>query len=258
MAKQFTGENYSKQKIDGFNEYSNGLNDLNPKEFSQFCFTASVISESLQEAKQSVQSDSYPSQALISLINFFSKRGDVVLNLFSGVGDTLTVISDLGRTPVGVEYDKNKVDSYYTAVSQDQFSEKAEVFQQDALEYLLSYQKEYDFILMEPPRLNSKSGKFKAEDISNLTYEEYCSYIACCINKSVSSVRKGRYVVVCLEDIYFKGQYTSPIFDIMSKVNTLLCKGIKIFVRDLPSSMVKFSNVYAPFKNHFYALIFQK
>ena len=44
-----------------------------------------------------------------SLVEFFlkkyTKRGDVVLDVFAGFGTTLLVAEDMGRIPYGIEYD---------------------------------------------------------------------------------------------------------------------------------------------------------
>ena len=250
-----TQDSLQKQKIEGFTDYSNKLNALNSKQFAKFLITCEEVRPKSNDLKNFVKNEVKPFFALKQIIEFFSTEGDFVLDVFSGTGETLKMLSDLNRVATGVEKDLDKVSAYKKAVSEDSFLEDFPIIQKDAFDAVQHIDSVYDFILVDPP-VKSHKMQSGADSIGDLPLENYIDYTASLIDSLSKNLKKDRFLVCLLQDFYMKGTYSMIPAMVSSKVHNLKLKGIKIYSRCLDINNIPNKRVYAPVQNHFYALIF--
>lgn len=245
-----------KQKIEGFSEYSNDLNELTSKQFTKFLVTVpQTIRPHSKDLKNFVRDGIKPFYALKEIIEFFSKENDVILDVFSGAGENLKLISELERSAVGIEKDAKKISSYKADVCSDTFLSEFPVTQGDALKILEKFFDKFDFILVDPP-IKSQKSSIGAENIEERTVDSYCNYIANVLENCSKNIKRGKFVVCLVQDFYCKGEYFMLPSMIASRVMTLKLKGVKIYSRQVDINTIPNKKVYAPVQNHFYALIF--
>ena len=248
-------ESLQKQKIEGFHEYFNDLNSLNSKQFAKFLVTSSQVKPFMRDLKNFMRDGIKPYHALKEIIDFFSNEGDLVLDVFSGSGENLKMLSDMNRVCTGIEKDTKKVEAYKNSVLEDSFLEEAVIIEKDALQAVSELSAKYDFILLDPPVKTQKS-ELKAENIGDLPILEYILYIKNVIESLKDNLNNGKYLVCLMQDFYFKGEYYMLPALVASEVKSLKFKGIKIYSRQLDINNIPNKKVYAPVQNHFYALIF--
>lgn len=248
-------ESLKKQRIEGFQEYSNDLNSLNAKQFAKFLVTSSQVKPYMKDLKNFVKDGIKPFNAIKDIIDFFSNEGDLVLDVFSGTGENLKMLSDMGRICTGIEKDEEKIQAYKKAVIEDSFLDEAAIIQKDALEGCSSLSAKYDFILVDPP-VKSQKSEINASTIGDLPISEYVIYIKNVLESLSKNINSGKYLVCLMQDFYFKGEYFMLPALVSSEVKTLKLKGIKIYSRQLDINNIPNKKVYAPVQNHFYALIF--
>ncbi|MBN2151100.1 MAG: class I SAM-dependent methyltransferase [Candidatus Lokiarchaeota archaeon] len=99
----------------GFYDLKNRINDLTGKEWV-FC-TKSVIPRSYPPSFQlklrNAHGGQKPPELCAEIVQAFTKRGQVVLDPFAGVGGTLLGCSICGRVAIGIEINKEWTDIYH-------------------------------------------------------------------------------------------------------------------------------------------------
>lgn len=246
-----------KQYVEGFSEYANSFNDLTAKQFARFLLTTTHIRMRSSDLKNFVKDGIKPFEAIRDVILFFTHQGDSVLDVFSGTGESLKIISELGRIPTGIEKDARKIQEYLDSIASDMFSESAEIINSDALEVLSLLSKTYDFVLVDPPIKTQRQNDF-AESFADFSVREYAAYISATIEKASRYLKRSGYLVSFVQDFYSEGIYFSIPSLILEKISNLKFRGIKIYLREVDSNSIKNRRVYAPVQNHFYALIFSR
>lgn len=251
-----SNDNLIKQKIDGWDTYENNLNCLSSKEFAQFLITTSKVRMTNEDLKAFVDNESKPTSVRRELIEFFSKSSGSVLDVFCGDGKNLILCSDMDRHVVGIDHDSLKVNSYLNLVSLDAFLQESELLNLDAragVKHLKDVNQKFDLILIDPPTL--KKAKKGSTDVGLLSPKEYGAYLENLISESAPLMRKSSHLIVLIQDFYFSGEYfMTP--SLIKNTLPLKQKGIKIYFRDIDLKFIKNVKVYAPFQNHFYALIY--
>ena len=248
-------DNLQKQKIEGFKDYSNSLNTLNSKQFTKFLITSEEVRPKANDLKNFVKNGIKPFCAVKQLIEFFTVEGDLVLDVFSGTGETLKMLSDLDREAIGIEKDAEQIANYKHSVISDSFLQDFKVINGDALEVSTNLKEKFDFIFVDPPVKSHRMFE-EMDSIGDRPIETYIKYLTSLLDSLSYSLKEGRYLVCLMQDFYFKGQYFMLPAMVASKVSNLKFKGIKIYSRHLDINNIPNKRVYAPVQNHFYALIF--
>lgn len=250
-------EGLQKQKIEGFTEYSNDMNSLTSKQFAKFLITSSTVKPFMKDFKNFVSNGVKPYNAVKEVFDFFSKEEDLVLDVFSGTGENLKILSDLSRLSTGIERDKAKIKKYEDSIMEDTFLDSSLILQGDALEVSKTLTAKYDLIVVDPP---VKTSKFcdESQDIESRTIEGYVSYLAELIDSLANSLADGKFLVCFMQDFYHKGSYHMLPARVGLSVSSLRLRGIKIYSRQLDINNIPNKKVYAPVQNHFHVLIFSK
>ena len=216
----------------------NPLNDLTGEQW--LFFTRSVIQTAypheLSHDLRKAHGANKPPQLMRQLIEFFTKRGERVLDPFAGVGGTLLGAALAGRKATGIELNPEWADVYLEVCRREGLEEQ-ELVVGDALEVLRDLGGPYDMVATDPPyNLNLErtmcDGKYAnanrrtdyttfsedPADLSNLgTYDEYLDAMQEVMAECRRLLRPKRYMVLIVRDAYQDGRYIMTHADLAAR-----------------------------------------
>jgi DNA modification methylase len=239
--------------------------------------------ESFAHQIRKVHPSPKPPQLMADLINFFSKKGQIIFDPFCGVGGTLLGCSLTERKGVGIDLNPLYKDIYEEASSFLNLPLQ-EFYTGDSSE-LLSKGKiphgNYDLILTDPPYGNmmskvktgdsaKKKGSVNATpfsdsllDIGNVDRDIFLLKLKNIIELSVERLNNKKYVLIFIKDLQPKEDYHGMLhFDIVNVISSIVglkYKGLKIWY-DKSINLYPYGYPYAYVSNqlHQYILIFRK
>ena len=226
-----------------------------------------------------------PPRLMRDLILFFTKRDQWILDPFAGVGGTLigASICEPMRNAVGLEINPEYVDAYKKVCKVEQFKKQLLLCSdaRDVLSIQRVTKRQYDLILTDPPysdlMARPKSGQKKKlydrddatpfsanpNDLGNLSYNDFIPALTEILKKSVTLLKKGKYLVVFCRDLQpKKGEpylLHADIIHAICEIPELEYRGMRIW-HDQANDLYPFGYPYAFVMNqmHQYILIFRK
>ncbi len=217
------------------------------------------------------------------LLNFFTKKGDSVLDPFSGVGSTLKACALNGRSGVGVELTEEWVRLTEERLRTETPDQRDQVVMQgDARVVMKDFEDEsFDFIVTSPPYwgiLNKpadhrvKSQRLAEDlpvrysddprDLANITeYQSFLTELRGVFKDCYRVLMTGKYIAVVVADFRHKKRYYhyhSDVAGIMEEVG-FLPKGDIIYVKNAKRLYpYGYPFDYVPNIHHEYIMIFRK
>lgn len=230
----------------------NALNDLTGEQW--LFFTRSVIQTAyrheLGHDLRKAHGANKPPQLMRSLIEFFTKPGERVLDPFAGVGGTLIGAALAGRHATGIEINPRWAE-VYAKVCQREGIEEQELVVGDAFDVLPDLGGPYDMVATDPPynltlertmcdgkypnanrRTDYSTFSDDPKDLSNLpTYEAYLDAMQRVLVECRRLLRPGRYAVLIVRDAYQDGRYIMTHADLARRGESagLVLKGETIW-----------------------------
>ena len=253
----------------------NILNDLTPKEWLPE--TISVWTQRGLGAKHPDTKIEKEHPAPFSftdvsrLIKFFTKKNNLVLDPFVGIGSTLKACAVEGRAGIGIELNPRFVKLTKKRLStelKNKKSNKQKILKGDARKVLLKLEKNtVDFVVTSPPYWNILSKvdhKVKQErlsknlikdygnskkDLSNIpNYNKFLDELVGVFNECWRVLKLGKYISIIVSDFRNKSKYHMFHADLMNRLESIgfQSKGItilyqrhkRIFPYGWPSSFV--------------------
>lgn len=208
---------YGKRK----DKRENQLNDLSGSEWAQLSKSVERY-PGVRSEKQRAHGAAFPESLAEAHIKIYTKRGDVVLDPFAGVGTTLDVAARLGRKSVGIELNGN-----FARIAQSDLpaGKQHRVVCDDARNLGEHVQAEsVSLVLTSPPYatlLQSVKGAFAykwrehstlklisnpppyskhADDLGNLSYSDFMIAIGQVMRACWIAMKEGGYAVWVVKD----------------------------------------------------------
>lgn len=221
----------------------NTLNDLTNTEWMFFTRSVWITTypNELGFELRKKQGGNKPPRLMKDLIEFFTKKGDKVLDPMSGVGGTLIGCALANRVGLGIELNKEWADIYERVCKQEGI-EKLEIMIGDCLEVLDKLpENSFDFVVIDPPyredvrwdrtmcnetyatRIANVPERFSSseKDFGNImNYSQFLAKILLLSRKVKRVLKKEKYFVVFCKDEYQNGEFrekSSSMVEIIRK-----------------------------------------
>ena len=275
---------------DGMPDPRNALNDLTAKEW--IVETVSVWNQKGLGAKHPDARIERQHPAPFSftdvgrLVRFFTKRGQVVLDPFVGIGSTLKACALDGRKGIGIELNPHFVELAQERIStevRDMFStaDCQQVLQGDARELLPNIANEsVDFVVTSPPYwaiLRKEDHKVRQERIANglstdygndprnlgqiSSYAEFLKELTSIFSECRRALKRGKFMAIVVSDFRDKSRYVMFHADLAQSLETvgLEMRGLKVlYQRHKKVYPYGYPYSYVPNIHHQYILILQR
>lgn len=221
----------------------NTLNDLTNKEWMFFTRNVWITTypNELSFELRKKQGGNKPPRLMKDLIEFFTKKGQKVIDPMSGVGGTLIGCALADRVGLGIELNKKWVDIYERVCKKERI-EKFEVVVGDCLEALDKLpENSFDFAVVDPPyredvkwdrtmcnetyatRIANVPEQYSSseKDFGNMVdYSQFLTSLFMLSRKIRRVLRKEKYFVVFCKDEYQNGEFrekSSSMVEIIRK-----------------------------------------
>ena len=174
----------------------------------------------------------------------FTKEGDIVLDIFAGLGTTLFVAEEMGRIPFGVELSEAR----YTYIKKNLQNEE-NIIHGDSLK-LLEYDIPIcDFCISSPIYMSKDETKnpYTAYTIEG-TYDQYL--------EDTKKMKYGSKIVIEVSNIKTKNEVTTLAWDIGKEVSKILHFEGEIIVNWTSNNQEKENGSYGYSYDHSYCLVF--
>ncbi len=271
------------EEADGAFDVRNNLNELTGKSWVKFTsswFIFNALSSDLKEEKAlSSEFESHPATYSPTMIQdfiaFFTKRNQIVLDPFCGIGSTIEAAMRMGRIGIGVELNPKYVSLANLRIRDKQ----SKVIQGDSTKLEEMDLPQIDFSISSPPYwdvLNRSTKDFHEKrarqsldlkyssdkaDLGNIeSYSEFLDLTASVYEKVHALMKPSGYLVVIIKNVKKDGVFYPLAWDLANRLaDKWVIKDEKIWIQDkvglapygYPHSWV--SNII-----HHYCLIFQK
>ena len=274
-------------------QLNNALNDLPASEWLKF--TNSVEStwypttgtESYAHSIRKMHPTPKPPQLMKEIIEFFTKENDGVLDYFMGVGGTLLGAALSKRNAVGIDLNKDYLNTYEQAAKTLKLpimpticanSLKALKDKETLLN--LNNGNQFSLVLIDPPygdmMKRKKTGTDIAKygenatpfsdldtDLGNMNKDEWLSSLTVSVEESLSLLKTRGYIVIFIKDLQPSKKNVNLLHaDIINSINEIpnvFYKGLKIW-EDRSTKLFPYGYPLSFVANqtHQYILIFRK
>ena len=275
---------------EGMTDPRNALNDLTAKEW--IVETVSVWNQKGLGAKHPDARIERQHPAPFSftdvgrLIRFFTKRGQVVLDPFVGIGSTLKACALEGRKGIGIELNPHFIELTRERIRtevRDMFSSAdcQEVLEGDARQLLPRITDEsVDFVVTSPPYwaiLKKEDHKVRQERIANglstdygndprdlgqiSSYDEFLRELTGIFSECRRVLRPGKFMAIVVSDFRDKSHYIMFHADLAQSLEAvgLEVRGLKVlYQRHKRVFPYGYPYSYVPNIHHQYILILQR
>ncbi|MGI9337899.1 MAG: DNA adenine methylase [Gammaproteobacteria bacterium] len=266
----------------------NRLNDLSGAEWLYFLKSVESTAYSVRGKDgfahdlRRIHPSPKPPQLMRQFVEFFTKKGQAILDPFMGVGGVLLACSLCSRRAVGVDLSSAYVECYREACRRLNLHEQKTVIgDAAALPALLPKGAVFDMLLTDPPYgdmlAKKRSGQRKKDtgraeatpftgsekDLGNMPRAEFLAALRGVIEAGVEKLKPKGYAVVFAKDMQPSGKAHNmmhcAVTEELLKIPALSFRGYKIW-HDMTPKLYPFGYPHAFVANqlHQFALIFRK
>ena len=274
-------------------QLNNTLNDLNGAEWT--FFINSVLNtrfktsgeDSYQYNLRKIHPSPKPPNLMRDIIRFFTKENEIVLDYFMGVGGTLLGAAECNRRAIGIDLNKEYIDTYKKVAEKMNF-QVFPTIKGDSIELLENKKKinqilnneKVGLILIDPPYSNMMSKEktgadmkkygnhstpFTKEecDLGNMDNSEFLENLKKSVISAKEYLKDRGYIVIFIKDLQPKKKECnllhSQIIEKLNEIDDIYYKGLKIWA-DQTAKLFPYGYPFSFVANqiHQYILIFRK
>lgn len=222
----------------------------------------------------------YIPQIAQQLYERFTKKNDIVLDLFFGSGTSGIEALNMGRRCIGVELKQEMVDYVSEKFTPKQLvtdvnlicgdSASSEITDMIQARLDVMGREKAQFLVLHPPYDDIIKFSDKKEDLSNCaSTEEFYDLFENVARNGFEKLEKGRFAALIIGDKYSKGQYIPLSFGCMERMNRAGFITKAIIVKNIEgnekakgkqANLWRYRALYGGFYifKHEYIMIFQK
>ena len=222
----------------------------------------------------------YIPQIAQQLYERFTKKNDIVLDLFFGSGTSGIEALNMGRRCIGVELKQEMVDYVSEKFTTKQLvtdvnlicgdSASSEITDMIQARLDVIGREKAQFLVLHPPYDDIIKFSDKKEDLSNCaSTEEFYDLFENVARNGFEKLEKGRFAALIIGDKYSKGQYIPLSFGCMERMNHAGFITKAIIVKDIQgnekakgkqANLWRYRALYGGFYifKHEYVMVFQK
>jgi DNA methylase len=267
----------------------NRLNDLTGREWVHFLSSVEATAyptsgpQSYGHNLRRAHPSPKPPQLMRRIVEFFTRRGEWVLDPFMGVGGTLLGCSLAGRYAVGIDLAPEYVDTYGKVAQQEGLPAQMAIAAdaRNMLSHPEISSRVFDMVLTDPPygdmmrrpqdgEKKKRTGSSLAtpftsspHDLGNLPYPRFLEELAAIMSASTQVLKPSGYLVLFAKDLQptanHHGLLHADIVVKLAALPDLAYRGCKIWYDQTPR-LYPFGYPYRFVANqlHQYILVFQK
>lgn len=272
----------------------NKLNDLTGKEWipetKSYWFQKGLGKNSPEAKIEKMHPAPFSFQDIERLIKFFTKKNDIVMDPFLGVGSTLKAAALSGRGGIGIELTPKWVDLSKSRLDKEVgpgTSDKFTIINGDSAEELKKLpDNSVDFVVTSPPYwniLHKKDQKVIKQRVDNgleTQYSEderdlgnvddYGDFLNILVDKFIFEsgrvLKNRKYFALIVSDFRHKSKFVSFHSDLIKKIDGVVHEGFKLELQGIKvliqnhKSLHPYGYPFAYVENihHQYILIFRK
>jgi len=244
--------------------FTNRLNDLTPTEWLKFQKSWFVHNPPPREKGVLRHPAKFPETLVQEFIEFFTKRGETVLDPMAGTGSTLVAALRSGRSSYGIELNPSYADVARKVIDEERQSlglvesnlaaevinGNAACFSQLALDHSIP---SIDYVITSPPywdMLHARGAQTQKKrrstpeldvvysqdpnDLGNIRdYDEFLDKLACIYEGLQPYLRKGAYLTIIVKNVKKGGKIYPLAWDLASRLGkTYTLKDEKIWCQN--------------------------
>ncbi|MFW9993722.1 MAG: DNA methyltransferase [Candidatus Odinarchaeota archaeon] len=265
----------------------NALNDLTGREWLQFTKSWFVHNPPPRSKSEILHPAKFPESLVSEFIEFFTKKGETVLDPFLGTASTLIACQMTGRRGIGIELVDKWHDIAAKRLEQPDQVTKQEIIKGDAAKIREIWEERelppVDFVITSPPywnMLGKSRGGVKStqkqrkdqglaevysdlkEDLGNITgYTAFIEALGKTFDDIHRILRENGYLVIIVQNVREpRGEVKPLAWDLARRVGkNYLFQGEKIWCQDNKKLGIwGYPKIFVPNYHHHYCLIFQK
>lgn len=274
-------------------QLNNNLNDLHGGAWTYF--TSSVLNTNYKTSGvdnfaydiRKIHPSPKPPQLMRDIIEFFTKKNEIVLDYFMGVGGSLLGASLCSRRSIGIDLNNLYIETYKNAAKKLGLStgytlcgDSLSILEEATALKNILHDEKVSLVLIDPPYANMMSKKKTGADIAvygneatpftnderdlgNLTQKDFFEKLKHSVEMSLKFLKKRGYIVIFIKDMQPHKKETNLLHaEIIKRINeieNIQYKGLKIWA-DQTSKLFPYGYPFSFVANqiHQYILIFRK
>ena len=183
----------------------------------------------------------------------FTKKGDKVLDIFSGLGTTLFVAEKLERIPYGIEFDQKRCNYV-----REHLKNKSSIINGDALKLLDYNLPECDFLLTSPPYMpkNDDENPFTAYTTKG-NYTKYLEDYEKIFSLVKRIMKPQSHIIVEIANLKNEGIVTTLAWDVANRISKVLHFEGEIIINWEGEEREGEESIYGYGYDHSYCLVFR-
>ncbi len=192
-----------------------------------------------------------------TLVEYFLKeyteKGDLVLDIFAGLGTTLFVAEEMNRVPYGIEYDETRWNYI-----RENLKHKENIIKGDAKKLVEYKFPKCDFFLTSPPYMskNDNENPFTSYTTKG-SYEEYLKDYVHIFSQLKQLMKPNSVIIVEVANLKkISGEVTTLAWDVTKEISKVLHFEGEIIVKWEDDNSGTSDGIYGYGYDHSYCMVF--